>query len=112
MAELRYTKDHEWVRMDGDTATVGISDHAQNALGDVVFVDLPEIGREVSAGEAVAEYLRPVRERYQELIGDRAELERILAEGAGKAHERAAAKLAVMKERVGLLPGAAVTSAR
>ena len=54
MSELRYTKDHEWVRLDGDVATVGITDHAQTALGDVVFVDLPEAGREVTAGEAVA----------------------------------------------------------
>ena len=54
MPELRFTKDHEWVRLEGDVATVGITDHAQNALGDVVFVDLPEAGREVAAGEAVA----------------------------------------------------------
>lgn len=54
MAELRFTKDHEWIRLEGDTATVGITDHAQNALGDVVFVDLPEAGRQVTAGEAVA----------------------------------------------------------
>src|ERR687886_370223 len=54
MPELRYTKDHEWVRQDGDDATIGITDHAQNALGDVVFVELPEVGREVAAGEACA----------------------------------------------------------
>ena len=54
MAELRFTKDHEWIRLEGDVATVGITDHAQNALGDVVFVDLPDPGREVTAGEAVA----------------------------------------------------------
>ena len=45
MSETRYTKDHEWVRLDGDTATVGITDHAQEALGDIVFVELPEPGR-------------------------------------------------------------------
>jgi glycine cleavage system H protein len=54
MAELRFTKDHEWIRLEGDVATVGITDHAQNALGDVVFVDLPEPGRQVDAGEACA----------------------------------------------------------
>ena len=54
MSETRFAESHEWVRLDGDVAVVGISDHAQNALGDVVFVDLPEVGREVSAGEAVA----------------------------------------------------------
>ena len=40
----RYTKDHEWIRLDGDVATVGITEHAQNALGDIVYVELPEIG--------------------------------------------------------------------
>jgi glycine cleavage system H protein len=54
MSELRYTKDHEWVRLDGDVATIGITDHAQQALGDIVFVDLPEAGRDVTAGESVA----------------------------------------------------------
>ena len=54
MSELKYTKDHEWLRIEGDVATIGITDHAQNALGDVVFVDLPEPGRMVEAGEAIA----------------------------------------------------------
>jgi glycine cleavage system H protein len=51
---LRFTKDHEWIRLEGGVATIGITDHAQQALGDVVFVDLPAPGREVAAGEAVA----------------------------------------------------------
>jgi glycine cleavage system H protein len=51
-SDIRYTKEHEWVRMDGDIATVGITDYAQEALGDVVFVELPEIGRDVAADEA------------------------------------------------------------
>ena len=50
--DTRYTKDHEWIRLDGDIATIGITDHAQEALGDVVFVELPELQREVEAGEA------------------------------------------------------------
>jgi len=54
MSQLRYAKSHEWIRMDGEVGTVGISDHAQGALGDVVFVELPEVGRGVEAGEAVA----------------------------------------------------------
>lgn len=85
MAELRYTKDHEWVRMDGDTATVGISDHAQNALGDVVFVDLPEIGREVSAGEAVAvvESVKAASDVYAPVSGRIVEVNSALAEDPG-----------------------------
>jgi glycine cleavage system H protein len=54
MSEIRYSKEHEWVRVDGPIATIGISDHAQEQLGDVVFVELPEIGRRVSRGEAMA----------------------------------------------------------
>ncbi len=51
---LYYSKEHEWVRVEGDIAVVGITDYAQDSLGDVVFVDLPQIGREVKAGEATA----------------------------------------------------------
>ncbi len=54
MTETRFTKDHEWVRLDGDIATVGITAHAQEALGDVVFVELPDAGRSVGDGEACA----------------------------------------------------------
>ncbi|MGX9966793.1 glycine cleavage system protein GcvH [Roseomonas sp. F4] len=71
MAELRFTKDHEWVRLEGDIATVGITDHAQNALGDVVFVDLPEAGREVTEGEAcaVVESVKAASDVYAPLAG-------------------------------------------
>jgi len=54
MATERFTKDHEWVRLEGGIATVGITEHAQQQLGDVVFVELPEVGRKVVAREAVA----------------------------------------------------------
>src|SRR5438874_9449803 len=53
--ELKYTKEHEWVRVDGDRLTVGITDFAQDALGDVVYVDIPEVGTEVRAGEPFGE---------------------------------------------------------
>ena len=54
MATERFTKDHEWIRLDGGIATVGITNHAQTQLGDVVFVELPEVGRKATQGEAVA----------------------------------------------------------
>jgi glycine cleavage system H protein len=54
MATERFTKDHEWIRLDGGIATVGITDHAQTQLGDVVFVELPDVGRTVAQSEAVA----------------------------------------------------------
>ena len=53
-SDLRYAKTHEWVRVSGDTATVGITDHAQHELTDVVFVELPAVGAQVKAGEACA----------------------------------------------------------
>jgi glycine cleavage system H protein len=85
MAELRFTKDHEWVRLDGDGATVGITDHAQTALGDVVFVDLPEIGREVAAGEAIAvvESVKAASDVYAPIAG------RIVAVNPGLADDPA-----------------------
>ena len=51
-AELKYTKDHEWMKMEGDIAVIGISDFAQDALGDIVFINLPEVGDTVTAGES------------------------------------------------------------
>lgn len=54
MTETRFTKDHEWVRLDGEVAVVGITEHAQEALGDIVFVELPEAGRDVEEGETIA----------------------------------------------------------
>ena len=54
MAEIRYTKDHEYLRIEGDEGVVGISDHAQHQLGDVVFVELPPVGKALKAGEAAA----------------------------------------------------------
>ena len=50
--DVKYTKSHEWIRMDGDVAVIGISDYAQDALGDLVFVNLPQVGDEVTAGES------------------------------------------------------------
>ena len=66
-----YSKSHEWVRVEGDIATIGITDHAQNALGDVVFVDLPEPGRTVTAGEAIAvvESVKAASEVYAPVSG-------------------------------------------
>jgi len=69
--ELRYSSDHEWVRVDGDTATVGITDYAQDALGDVVFVDLPEVSAAVTAGGSFGEVesTKSVSELYAPVSG-------------------------------------------
>ncbi|OIO69409.1 MAG: glycine cleavage system protein H [Zetaproteobacteria bacterium CG12_big_fil_rev_8_21_14_0_65_55_1124] len=71
-ADLKYTKEHEWVRIEGDTATFGISDHAQEALGDIVFVELPEIGRELAPGDAfaVVESVKAVSDVYAPVGGE------------------------------------------
>jgi glycine cleavage system H protein len=71
MPETRYTKDHEWVRLEDGTATIGITNHAQEALGDLVFVELPEPGRELAAGEvaAVVESVKAASDVYCPLAG-------------------------------------------
>ncbi len=68
----KYTEDHEWIEIDGDVATVGITDYAQKALGDVVFVELPEVGATFSAGDevAVVESVKAASEVYAPLTGD------------------------------------------
>jgi glycine cleavage system H protein len=85
MSDTKYTTSHEWIRMDGDVATVGITDHAQTALGDVVFVDLPEAGREVAANEAcaVVESVKAASDVYAPLPGRVVEANARLAEDPG-----------------------------
>ncbi len=70
-ADLKYAKSHEWVRVSGDTATIGITDHAQQELTDVVFVELPGVGRQVKAGEAcaVVESVKTASDIYSPLSG-------------------------------------------
>jgi glycine cleavage system H protein len=74
--DRKYTKDHEWVRLAGDMAEVGITDYAQQQLGDVVFVDLPDVGRTVSAGEAFGtiESVKAVSELFAPVGGVVAEV--------------------------------------
>ena len=68
---LRYTKDHEWALIESDTATIGITDFAQSALGDVVFVEVPEVGKALKQGEAfgVVESIKSVSDLYSPLTG-------------------------------------------
>jgi glycine cleavage system H protein len=75
-AELRYSSDHEWVRVEGTTATIGITEYAQDALGDVVFVEMPETGLAVAAGESFSEVesTKSVSEIYAPITGSIAEV--------------------------------------
>ena len=72
MAIERFTKDHEWIRVDGDIGTVGITEHAQTQLGDIVFVDVPEVGRKATKGEAVAvvESVKAASDIYSPVAGE------------------------------------------
>ena len=70
-ADCKYTKDHEWIKVDGDTGRVGITDYAQQQLGDIVFVELPEVGRNIESGEPFGsiESVKAVSELYSPVSG-------------------------------------------
>jgi glycine cleavage system H protein len=72
MSEVKFTEDHEWVRIEGDTATVGITDYAQEQLGDIVFIDLPESGAEMAQGDdaAVIESVKAASDIYAPISGE------------------------------------------
>jgi glycine cleavage system H protein len=81
-ADLKYAKSHEWVRVTGDTATVGITDHAQHELTDIVFVELPEAGRKVKAGEAcaVVESVKTASDIYSPVSGEVSEVNKAVVD--------------------------------
>jgi glycine cleavage system H protein len=72
MSNIRYTKEHEWIRIDGNEATIGITDFAQGQLGDIVFVELPEVGRRVEKGKeaGVVESVKAASEVYAPVSGE------------------------------------------
>jgi glycine cleavage system H protein len=94
MATERFTKDHEWIRADGDTATVGITVHAQSQLGDIVFVELPEPGRKAAAGDAVAvvESVKAASEVFAPVAGEVTEVNGALADQPALVNEDAEGK--------------------
>ena len=69
--EMKYTKDHEWVLVEGNTAVIGIDDYAQHALGDIVYVELPDVGKELKAGDvfAVVESVKAASDSYVPISG-------------------------------------------
>ncbi len=94
MATERFTKDHEWIRVDGDVATVGITKHAQDQLGDVVFVEVPEVGRKAERGEAVAvvESVKAASDVYAPVAGEVIEVNGDLAGTPAMVNEDAEGK--------------------
>ncbi len=87
--DLQYTKSHEWVRTEGDTATIGITDHAQDELGDVVFVELPDEGATFDAGEAfgTVESVKAVSDLYAPIGGEVVEVNSALNDNPEKINE-------------------------
>ena len=82
MAEVKYSEEHEWIRVEGDTGTIGITQYAQEQLGDVVFVDVPAAGRKVAKGEAVAvvESVKAASDIYAPVSGEVIESNAALAD--------------------------------
>jgi glycine cleavage system H protein len=94
MSEIRYSQDHEWVKLDGDVATIGITHYAQEQLGDVVFVELPEIGKKVEKGKelAVVESVKAASEVYAPVSGEVIEVNSALSEAPATVNEDALGK--------------------
>ena len=86
MSDIKYSEDHEWIRIEGDSGTVGITDYAQEQLGDIVFVELPEAGKTLAKGDeaAVVESVKAASEIYAPVSGEVAEANDALAEDPAK----------------------------
>ena len=102
MSTLRFTADHEYVRVEGDVGTVGITDYAQGQLGDVVFVELPAVGTEFSKGDeaAVVESVKAASEIFAPLSGEVIEVNRALEEAPATVNEDAAGKGWILKIKI------------
>ena len=85
MADMKYTEEHEWIRIEGDVGTIGITQYAQEQLGDVVFVELPAAGRKVAKGEAcaVVESVKAASDIYAPVSGEIVEANAALADQPG-----------------------------
>ena len=91
MIEKKYTEDHEWVQMDGDMATVGITNHAQESLGDIVFIDLPTVGKVVKAKDelCVIESVKAASDIYSPIDGEVSEINEKLSDEAALVNQDA-----------------------
>jgi glycine cleavage system H protein len=80
-ADLKYTKEHEWIKVEGNTGTIGITDYAQNSLGDIVFVELPKVGAEITSGKSfgTVESVKAVSDLFAPVSGTVAEVNQELA---------------------------------
>jgi len=87
--DLRYTKEHEWVRVAGDVGTIGITEHAQKELGDIVYVDLPKVGAHIEQGKSLGsvESVKAVSDIYSPVSGEVTEVNEILAQAPEKLNQ-------------------------
>jgi glycine cleavage system H protein len=94
MSEIKFSKDHEWVKLDGDTATIGITHYAQEQLGDVVFVELPEVGKKIEQGKELAtvESVKAASEVYAPVSGEVVEVNGALTDAPATVNEDALGK--------------------
>jgi len=90
-ADFKYTKEHEWIKVDGSTATIGITDHAQNSLGDIVFVELPKPGAQIEQGKTfgTVESVKAVSDLYAPVSGTVTEINQELATAPEKVNQDA-----------------------
>jgi glycine cleavage system H protein len=100
--QLRYTKDHEWIRVEGDVGTVGITDHAQEELGDIVYVELPKVGAalEQSASFGSVESVKAVSDIYSPVAGEVTEANAALADAPEKVNDDPYGQGWIMKLRL------------
>jgi glycine cleavage system H protein len=91
MSDTYYTEDHEWIRVEGDTGTVGITNYAQGQLGDIVFVELPDVGKSLDAGDeaAVIDSVKAAAEVYAPVGGEVVEVNEAIVEKPGLVNEDA-----------------------
>jgi glycine cleavage system H protein len=89
MSDFRFTTDHEYIRIDGDTGTIGVTDYAQEQLGDIVFVELPGIGKKIAKGEQLAtvESVKAASEVFSPVSGEVVEVNSALEENPAKVNE-------------------------
>ena len=102
MSEKKYSKDHEWIEVDGDNAIIGITDHAQESLGDIVFVDLPEINKVVKAGDEVSiiESVKAASDIYSPIDGKIIEINQNLTDDAALINQSAEASGWIFKLKI------------
>ena len=102
MSDKKYTKDHEWIKLDGDIATIGITIHAQDSLGDIVFVDLPELGKNVTAGGEVSiiESVKAASDIYSPVDGEIIEVNNKLNDNAALINQYAETEGWIFKVKI------------